>query len=393
MSDEKCPNCNHGPHSGFCGKSDGFTPSGCRCVYVAPAASEEGTGTRPDADKITKHVFDKWGPLLSRPEMADDYKAPVASVEGQRTGTWPSIYPADAPYCPDIRPDKPVASVEGQQTGETEAEMTKSVPRNPSPTPWDFSTWGWYCDTCHRFFDSAELGVANDYDGYIAYGHKACESPARYIGYVRESSVPDVEGMGAREQFEKSTDFVGYTFNKEENGDYSDRDTYHAYLGWLGHARSLGGAGREQEHAPCPECDGTCFISKGKTELTCLHCYLAAGREQERSIIQVGLGRTPDGKPIAVLNLSDRSSWVEIEEYDDLREQIRRWESWGIVEIAVRNQNVSDYIEHWEGRTLAAESRNEKLVACLRKLATWQLENKFERDTMHQMVTEVLEGK
>lgn len=37
MSDEKCPNCNHSPHSGLCGKSDGFTPSGCHCVFIPPA--------------------------------------------------------------------------------------------------------------------------------------------------------------------------------------------------------------------------------------------------------------------------------------------------------------------------------------------------------------------
>lgn len=46
MSDEKCPNCNHGPHSGLCGRSDGFTPSGCRCVYdPAQTVSKGGPDT------------------------------------------------------------------------------------------------------------------------------------------------------------------------------------------------------------------------------------------------------------------------------------------------------------------------------------------------------------
>lgn len=81
----------------------------------------------------------------------------------------------------------------------------------------------------------------------------------------------------------------------------------------------------------------------------------------ERHVVKINLHHTQEEKPIAAIVLSDGTSWVEIEEYDELGEQIRRWESWGIVEIAVRNQNVSDYVEHWEGRTLAAESREAKL--------------------------------
>ena len=33
------------------------------------------------------------------------------------------------------------------------------------------------------------------------------------------------------------------------------------------------------------------------------------------------------------------------------------WRKMGIVELAVENQSVSDYIEHWEGRALSAESK------------------------------------
>jgi hypothetical protein len=35
----------------------------------------------------------------------------------------------------------------------------------------------------------------------------------------------------------------------------------------------------------------------------------------------------------------------------------RQWREWGVVEVAVRNPQVADYCQHWEGRTEAAEKR------------------------------------
>jgi hypothetical protein len=60
-------------------------------------------------------------------------------------------------------------------------------PQDPSPTPWDFSTWGFYCDTCGKFFDLVAAGkVEGDENGHI-YRH-SCGSVARYIGYDRNAS-------------------------------------------------------------------------------------------------------------------------------------------------------------------------------------------------------------
>ena len=56
-------------------------------------------------------------------------------------------------------------------------------PIDPSSTPWDFSTWGYYCDTCERFFDSDELNVLLPEPNICTYEHKTCGKPARYIGY------------------------------------------------------------------------------------------------------------------------------------------------------------------------------------------------------------------
>jgi hypothetical protein len=35
--------------------------------------------------------------------------------------------------------------------------------------------------------------------------------------------------------------------------------------------------------------------------------------------------------------------------------------TWGVIEIAVRNPNVSSYMEHWEGRALKAEAELARL--------------------------------
>lgn len=57
-------------------------------------------------------------------------------------------------------------------------------PADPSPTPWNWSTWGFFCDHCMMFFDLLEQGKVNVYDDNTSsYEHKACGQPARYIGY------------------------------------------------------------------------------------------------------------------------------------------------------------------------------------------------------------------
>jgi len=59
-------------------------------------------------------------------------------------------------------------------------------PIDPSPTPWDHSTWGFYCDTCEKFFDLVMDGRVNVYGDHTCdYSHKACGQTARYIGYDR----------------------------------------------------------------------------------------------------------------------------------------------------------------------------------------------------------------
>ena len=62
------------------------------------------------------------------------------------------------------------------------------VPVDPSPTPWNFNTWGFFCDACMTFFDLLTDGKVRTFekDGecYADHWHK-CGAQARYIGYDR----------------------------------------------------------------------------------------------------------------------------------------------------------------------------------------------------------------
>jgi len=60
-----------------------------------------------------------------------------------------------------------------------------------------------------------------------------------------------------------------------------------------------------------------------------------------------------------------------------LQSELQQWHTWGIIEVAVRNYNVQSYMEHWEGRAIAAEeslvaerARSKRLEEALRRLVT-----------------------
>ncbi len=38
-------------------------------------------------------------------------------------------------------------------------------------------------------------------------------------------------------------------------------------------------------------------------------------------------------------------------------ERDKQWSEWGVIEVAVRNHSVAEYMRHWEGRAEAAEAR------------------------------------
>lgn len=60
-------------------------------------------------------------------------------------------------------------------------------PVDPSPTPWNHSTWGFFCDHCMMFFDLQLDGKVVTHEGnpgdYFATFYHKCGAESRYIGY------------------------------------------------------------------------------------------------------------------------------------------------------------------------------------------------------------------
>ena len=55
-------------------------------------------------------------------------------------------------------------------------------------------------------------------------------------------------------------------------------------------------------------------------------------------------------------------------EVEALKLENAQWRTWGIIEIAVRNPNVAEYMNHWERRATEAEAKIESLASEVRKL-------------------------
>lgn len=51
---------------------------------------------------------------------------------------------------------------------------------------------------------------------------------------------------------------------------------------------------------------------------------------------------------------------------EELERENRDFRTWGVIELAIRNPNVTSYIAEWEGRALAAEAEAAQLREALR---------------------------
>jgi 8-oxo-dGTP diphosphatase len=65
--------------------------------------------------------------------------------------------------------------------------------------------------------------------------------------------------------------------------------------------------------------------------------------------------------------LSDAISRIQLRERElaergaqksAFEQELQQWKTWGVIEIAVRNPNVAEYMSHWEGRAEKAEAEN-----------------------------------
>ena len=52
---------------------------------------------------------------------------------------------------------------------------------------------------------------------------------------------------------------------------------------------------------------------------------------------------------------------------NQLRAELEQWTTWGVIEVAIRNPSVSEYMRHWEGRATKAEAEVERLRAELER--------------------------
>jgi hypothetical protein len=79
--------------------------------------------------------------------------------------------------------------------------------------------------------------------------------------------------------------------------------------------------------------------------------------------LQAVLATTRDDRERAE---AERDVWKVDHAY--LAGQMAEWRSWGIVEIASMNPNVSSYMDHWEGRATKAEASNALLLQQIERL-------------------------
>jgi hypothetical protein len=66
-------------------------------------------------------------------------------------------------------------------------------------------------------------------------------------------------------------------------------------------------------------------------------------------------------EPVKLPDAQAETLTPEQREIRRLQHEIEMMMSAGIVEVAVRNSSVADYMQHWEGRVAALEAENAEL--------------------------------
>jgi hypothetical protein len=161
-----------------------------------------------------------------------------------------------------------------QEMLDAERREITAVPADPSPTPWDHSTWGFYCDTCKKFFNLVRDGKVILHDGgYSSYQH-SCGNPARYIGYDHNVT----------EQLERDKTLSAEKFwGKWHEATYGKRvDQYMSFWGWRNVALAAMEAYASYRLA-AQEKRITILCPKGHLERRkdCKHCAVLTALESE----------------------------------------------------------------------------------------------------------------
>lgn len=79
---------------------------------------------------------------------------------------------------------------------------------------------------------------------------------------------------------------------------------------------------------------------------------------------------TPRTRPVVIhfddemggLECVGLSDYEKLEtELDAAKAELKQWAQWGIIEVAIRNPSVADYMKHWEGRAEKAELQRDTI--------------------------------
>ena len=79
--------------------------------------------------------------------------------------------------------------------------------------------------------------------------------------------------------------------------------------------------------------------------------------------------RLQDGEIVLTFPTDEQAKLVadalvnDTSHHNEMRAELHLLKTSGIIEVAVRNPNVADYMEHWEGRAIKAETHCDELVA------------------------------
>lgn len=127
-------------------------------------------------------------------------------------------------------------------------------------------------------------------------------------------------------------------------------------------------SGTPRDPFNCPKCGAHDYGLFAGSMVGCPHCLTAERDALKELLWQLYEGiyghRKAEGidpfKTAVGGALELKKAWYKRgvpaeRERNALERELRQWETWGVVEIAIRNVNVRSYCDHWEGRAVAAE--------------------------------------
>lgn len=109
--------------------------------------------------------------------------------------------------------------------------------------------------------------------------------------------------------------------------------------------------------------DGPCYATVGDRRLGAMSTDTSAREAVEaiaRNATHVPLASATPAD-VGELDPSACANAEPLSRLEQLERENADFRTWGIIEVAIRNPNVAEYMAHWEARTQKAEAENEAL--------------------------------